>query len=103
MIWHYEPEEHTLHTLNLCSPLHLKGKVSHPYKATGKIAILYILKTADGDTKDSELRSSKHFLNFILKLWMQKWGLRNNLTHRLYNLLNTSLYFAVTQDFNIIF
>jgi hypothetical protein len=90
-IWHYEPEEHTLHTLNPCSPLHVKGKVSHPYKATGKTAVLYILlcvlKIADSDTKDFELCGSKCFLNLIFKLWMQNWGLQNNLMHRLYNLL----------------
>jgi phosphate starvation-inducible membrane PsiE len=30
-------------TLNLCSSLSVRDQVSHPYKTTGKIMILYIL------------------------------------------------------------
>jgi hypothetical protein len=30
-------------TLNICSPINVRDKVSHPYKTTGKIKILYIL------------------------------------------------------------
>jgi phosphate starvation-inducible membrane PsiE len=30
-------------TLNLCSSLYLRDQVSHPYKTTGKMTVLYIL------------------------------------------------------------
>jgi hypothetical protein len=30
-------------TLNLCSSLNVRDQVSHPYKTTGKIIVLYIL------------------------------------------------------------
>jgi hypothetical protein len=32
-----------LNTLNLCSSLEVRDQVSHPYKTTGKIIVLYIL------------------------------------------------------------
>jgi hypothetical protein len=51
----------------------MKDQVSHPYKTTGKIIMLYILyvleRRVEGKTKYSELNSSKHSLNKIqLKL-----------------------------------
>jgi hypothetical protein len=30
-------------TLSLCSSLNIRGKVSHPYRTTGKSIVLYIL------------------------------------------------------------
>jgi hypothetical protein len=39
-------------------------EISHPYKTTGRITVLYILTFTSLDkTKDSEPKGSKHFPN----------------------------------------
>jgi hypothetical protein len=56
-------------TLSLCSSPNVRDQVSHPYKTTGRIMVLYILTfyswTAGGMTKDSEPNGSKHSLNIV--------------------------------------
>jgi hypothetical protein len=46
-----------------------ESQVSHPYKTTGTIRVLYIpnlcFQTADEETKSSELNGSKHYPNAI--------------------------------------
>ena len=53
-------------TLSLCSSLNVSDQVSHPYRTTGKIIVLYILvlnfSIADWKTKDSAPNDSKHSL-----------------------------------------
>jgi hypothetical protein len=39
----YSPKHSVLNILNLCPSLNVRNNVSHPYKATGKIIVLYIL------------------------------------------------------------
>jgi hypothetical protein len=47
----------------------VRDQVSHPYSATGKITVLYILICSFsiwcGKTKDFGLNDSKHYLNLI--------------------------------------
>jgi hypothetical protein len=51
-------------TLSLCSSLSVRYQVSHPYKTTGRIMVLYILTftflDTGGMTKDCEPNGSKH-------------------------------------------
>jgi hypothetical protein len=44
-------------TLSLCSSLNIRDQVSHPYKMTGKIRVLYILtfKFLDNRWEDRRL------------------------------------------------
>jgi hypothetical protein len=53
------------YTLSLCSSLNVRDNVSHPYRTTGKIIVLYILIctffTADEKTEGSGLNGSKHY------------------------------------------
>jgi hypothetical protein len=42
-----------------------KSHVSHPYKVTGKILVLYIFTMAAGKIKDPEMNLSKHSSNLI--------------------------------------
>jgi hypothetical protein len=55
--------------LSLCSSLNMRDQVSHPYRATGRIMVLFILTfnslTAGEMTKDSEPNGSKHFPNLV--------------------------------------
>jgi len=62
-------------TLSLCSSLNVSRQVSHPYKRTGKIIVLYIIifnfSIANWKTKDSaQMRASNTLhqsaLNFLL-------------------------------------
>jgi polysaccharide pyruvyl transferase WcaK-like protein len=50
-------------TLSLCSSLNVRDKVSHPYKTTVKIIVLYTLNfmffDSRHDEKNSELKGSK--------------------------------------------
>jgi hypothetical protein len=39
----YFPQQPVSNTLNLCSSLSVRDQVSHPYKITGKIMVMYIL------------------------------------------------------------
>ena len=56
-------------TLSLCSSLNISDQVSHPYKTTGKIIILYNLifkfSIANWKTKDSAPNDRKHSLTLI--------------------------------------
>jgi hypothetical protein len=53
-------------TLSLCSSLSVRDQVSHPYKTTGRIMVLYILTftflDSRRDDKRSEPNGSKHSL-----------------------------------------
>jgi hypothetical protein len=53
-------------TLSLCSFLRMRYQVSHPYKTTGKITVLYTFNLyfwiANWKTKGSELKANKHYL-----------------------------------------
>jgi hypothetical protein len=46
-------------TLSLCSPLNIREQVSHPYRTTGKIIVLYILMFTFFDKR----REDKMFWN----------------------------------------
>jgi hypothetical protein len=52
----YSSQNLVLNTLSLCSSLSVRDQVSHPYKTTGRIMVLYILTFAfldsGGMTKD---------------------------------------------------
>jgi hypothetical protein len=65
----YFPKHMLSNTLHVCSYLDVRDPVSHPYKTTGRITVLYILiftfSDTDGKAKDSELCGSKHSPNFI--------------------------------------
>jgi hypothetical protein len=56
-------------TLSLCSSLSVRDQVSHPYKTTGKIIILYILififLIENWKTKDFVPNDSKHSLKSV--------------------------------------
>jgi hypothetical protein len=58
-------------TPSLCSALSVRDHVSHPYKTTGKIMILYILERRQED-KDSEQNGS-NFNVLSVSSWMQFW------------------------------
>jgi hypothetical protein len=47
-------------SLNLCSSLNVKDQVSHPYRTTGKIIVLYISIFKFFSEGDSELSSQFH-------------------------------------------
>jgi hypothetical protein len=55
--------------LSLFSSLNVKDQVSHPYRTTGKIILLYILiltfSTADKKTEGSGKNGSKHSQNLV--------------------------------------
>jgi hypothetical protein len=55
--------------INLCSSLHVRDQVSHPFRTTGKIIILYILiftsLTTDWESEGFELNGNKHYQNSI--------------------------------------
>jgi hypothetical protein len=54
-------------THSLCSSLNVRDHVSHPYRTTGKIIVLYILTitflTAGERTKGCGLNGSRHYQN----------------------------------------
>jgi hypothetical protein len=47
----------------------VRDQISHPYKTTSKIVVVYILifmfLDMDGKMKDSELRCNRHSLNLV--------------------------------------
>jgi hypothetical protein len=47
----YSPSNLFSNTLSLCSSLNVREQVSHPYKTTGKIIILYILIHTFSDSR----------------------------------------------------
>jgi hypothetical protein len=55
--------------LSLCSSLNIRDQVSHPYRTTGNIIVLYIIILAILDRrredKHSQLNGSKHYPNSI--------------------------------------
>jgi hypothetical protein len=54
--------------LSLCSSLHVRDQVSHPYKTTGSIMVLYVLNFAFLDSRREDRKEpngSKHSLNLV--------------------------------------
>jgi hypothetical protein len=53
----YTPQHHVLNTLSLCSSLNVRDQVSHSYRTTGKIIVMYILifKFFDSRREDRRL------------------------------------------------
>jgi phosphate starvation-inducible membrane PsiE len=43
-------------TLNLCSSLNVRDKVSHPYRTTGKIIVFYIVIITILDSREEDKR-----------------------------------------------
>jgi hypothetical protein len=56
-------------TFSLCSSLNVRDQVSHSYRTTGKIIVLYIIIFTFSDSRrkieGSELNGSKHYPNSI--------------------------------------
>ena len=48
----YSPQHHVLKTLSFLSSRNVNDQVSHPYKTTGKIIVLYIFKFLDINPED---------------------------------------------------
>jgi hypothetical protein len=52
----YSSQNPVLNTLSLCFYLSVRDKVSHPYKTTGRIMVLYILTFTFLDSKRDDKR-----------------------------------------------
>jgi hypothetical protein len=52
----YSPQHLFANTLSLCSSLNVRDQVSHPYRTTGKIIILYILNGMFLDSRREDKR-----------------------------------------------
>jgi hypothetical protein len=52
----YSPQHPVSNTLSFCSSLNVRGHVSHPYRTTGKIIVLYILTFTFFDSKREDKR-----------------------------------------------
>jgi hypothetical protein len=88
----YSPSTLFSNTLNLCSSLNVRDKVSHPYKITGKIIVLYIsltgylfIYTSPEITNDTFLSNARVYiqkfpyeLSIILKALPQERGVHVN-------------------------
>ena len=72
----YSPQHTILKHLSLHSSLNLSDQVSHPYKTTGTIIVLYILFfifwIASCKTKDSALNDNKHSLTSFCSSFLPK-------------------------------
>jgi hypothetical protein len=55
-LWPKYPPQHPVLTLCLCASLTVRDNVSHPYRTTGKIIILYILNIKFFDSRREDKR-----------------------------------------------
>jgi hypothetical protein len=80
-------------TINLCSFLYVRDQVSHPYKTSSRIMVLYILTFTflESRQEDCEPNGSKHspeFSLFLISLCMQFWSV--NVVPRYLNIATSS-------------
>jgi hypothetical protein len=60
-------------TLSLCSSLNVRDQVSHPYKTTGRIMVLYILTFTVHTNHNIGRRCIAFWSWFVLQCGSQKW------------------------------
>jgi hypothetical protein len=54
-------------TLGPCSSLNVRDQVSHPYRTTGKIVVLYVYSNFYVFKQQTRRKGSKHYLNLDLR------------------------------------